>query len=268
MLIKVDGTETYAATGGREHQPDRPWLVFVHGSGFNHLSWMLQTRALAYDGWNVLAPDLPGHYLSRGKPLSGIETMAEWLLKAMDVVGCKQAVICGHSMGGLVALELAQKHPKRVKAIVFVASANAIPVNKYLLELAADNEEKAFASMVAWAHGEEAHNHENTWPGSSLIYNGIDIMRLNKSGTLSVDLQSCNSYKSGTQSAETIDCPTLCVFSKLDKMTPVRGGLILAAALGDNETTLLDDCGHSIPSERPRELNAAIRKFLAAKVSQ
>ncbi|MGI9401456.1 MAG: alpha/beta fold hydrolase [Rhizobiaceae bacterium] len=266
MLIKVDNVETHIATGGREHHPDKPWMVFIHGSGFNHLSWMLQTRALAYDGWNVLAPDLPGHYLSKGDPLEGIEAMADWMLKAMDAVDCQQAVICAHSMGGLIALEMAHKQPDRVRAIIFVATADAIPVNKYLLDLAAKNEDKAFASMVAWAHGEEAHNHENTWPGSSLIYNGMDIMRLNQAGTLSVDLNSCNDYADGAKRAKSIKVPTLCVLSKLDRMTPIRGGMRLADALGSNETITLDDCGHSIPGERPRELNSAIRIFLSEKV--
>ncbi|MEM7463620.1 MAG: alpha/beta hydrolase [Pseudomonadota bacterium] len=268
MLIEVEDIDSYAATGGRDHQSDKPWMVFIHGSGFNHLAWMLQTRAMAYDGWNVLAPDLPGHYLSKGEPLAGIEDMAKWLLKAMEAVGCKQAVICAHSMGGLIALELARLKPDAVKAIIFVATANAIPVNKHLLDMAAANEEKAIASMIAWAHGEEAHLHENTWPGSSLIFNGIDIMRLNPAGTLSVDLQSCNDYEHGIERAEQVECPTLCVFSKLDRMTPVKGGMALAKALSDNETIVLDNCGHSIPSERPRELNAAIRDFLAARVSR
>ncbi|MEZ5792610.1 MAG: alpha/beta fold hydrolase [Nitratireductor sp.] len=68
MHFEVDGIPAYASTGGRKHDPDKPWIVFLHGAGSSHLSWVLQTRALSYDGWNVLAPDMPGHNLT-GVPL-------------------------------------------------------------------------------------------------------------------------------------------------------------------------------------------------------
>ena len=56
-------------------------------------------------------------------------------------------------------------------------------------------------------------------------------MRLNPAGTLSVDLQSCNDYEDGIERAKEINCPTLCVFSKNDRMTPLKGGMALAEAL-------------------------------------
>lgn len=265
MRFEINGNQIYAATGGRQHQEGKPWIVFIHGSGFNHLVWIQQTRALAYDGWNVLAPDLPGHHLSAGEPVFGAEAMAAWMLEAMDAAGCGKAVLCGHSMGGLVALELARRAPERVEAAIFVATASAIPVNELLMNLARNDEESAFGAMVAWAYGAHAHNHENSWPGSSQIYAGLDIMRLNRQGALLTDLSTCASYSTGVESARAASIPTLCVFSKLDRMTPVKGGFTLADALYDNQTILLANCGHAIPTESPRELNSAIRKFLAAR---
>jgi pimeloyl-ACP methyl ester carboxylesterase len=190
--------------------------------------------------------------------------MAAWMLDAMDVAGCGKAVLCGHSMGGLVALELARRAPERVNAAIFVATASAIPVNDRLMTMAEKDEESAFGAMVAWAYGPHAHNHENSWPGSSQVFTGLDIMRLNRQGALLTDLSTCAGYATGAESARAARFPTLCVFSKLDRMTPVKGGLALADALTDNQTILLANCGHAIPTESPRELNSAMRKFLAA----
>lgn len=262
MRFEIDGARAFAATGGRKHQPGLPWAVFLHGAGSNHLAWLLQTRSIAYDGFNVLAPDLPAHHLSDGEPLADVSTMAAWVLKAMEAAGCDKATICGHSMGGLIALEMARMAPERVESVVFVATAAAIPVNPQLIETAETNERKAFAAMTAWAHGPEAHMHDNTWPGGSHIGFNIDAMALNRPGALAVDLKACAAFADGEKLAAKLHCASLCVFAAHDRMTPLKAGQKLAALLPDNETVVLEDCGHTIPTERPRELTAALRGFL------
>ncbi|GIL00978.1 MAG: alpha/beta hydrolase [Alphaproteobacteria bacterium] len=263
MKLSVNGAIAHASTGGRRHAEGRPWLVFLHGAGANHLAWVLQARALAYDGFNVLAPDLPGHYLSDGAPIEGIAAQARWVLDAMDAAGAAQAVLVGHSQGGLIALEVARAAPQRVRGVVFIGTAAAIPVNPALIETAENDEERAFASMVSWALGPDAHRHDNTWPGASHVNFGIETMRLNRAGTLAADLRSCAAYEGGIEAARGLACPTLCIFARLDRMTPLKNGLALAAALPDNETVIVEGSGHTLPTERPREVNAAIRRFLA-----
>ena len=265
MRFEVDGIVTHAATGGRAHVDGRPWVVFVHGAGSSHLTWLLQTRSIAYDDCNVLAPDLPGHYLSQGEPLGSVPDMAQWMLKAMDAVGCERAIVCGHSMGGLIALEMARLAPERVEGIVFAATADAIPVNPQLIETAETSEHKAFEAMMAWAHGPDAHMHDNTWPGGSHIHFGIDMMALNRKGALAADLKACAAFDQGEALARALRCPSLCVFAVHDKMTPLKAGKLLASFLPDNETVILADSGHTIPTERPREFTAVLRDFLAAR---
>ena len=59
--------KSYFSTGGRTHQDGAPHLIFLHGSGQSHLSWVLQSRYFAYQGFNILAPDFPGAWpLGRG----------------------------------------------------------------------------------------------------------------------------------------------------------------------------------------------------------
>ena len=66
MKHELDGASIHIATGGLDFDPARPVLVFIHGSGQSHLTWVLQTRYFAHRGFAVLAPDLPGHGLSGG----------------------------------------------------------------------------------------------------------------------------------------------------------------------------------------------------------
>ena len=126
MKISIDSHEVHVANGGREHQAGKPHLLFVHGAGHSHLTFVLQTRALAYDGWNVIAADLPGHGFSGGEPLETIGAMAEFMLKVMDALSVERAVVCGHSMGGLIALALAAIAPHRVRALVMIGTAASI----------------------------------------------------------------------------------------------------------------------------------------------
>ena len=61
MKFKVNGHEVFASTGGRPFDKKKPLIIFVHGSGLTHMTWVLQTRYFAFHGYNSLAIDLPGH---------------------------------------------------------------------------------------------------------------------------------------------------------------------------------------------------------------
>ena len=73
MKFVVNGNEVYASTGGRPFNKNKPLIIFVHGSGLTHMTWVLQTRYFAFHGYSVLALDLPGHGLSGGESLKSIE---------------------------------------------------------------------------------------------------------------------------------------------------------------------------------------------------
>lgn len=262
MHISVNGNDTYASTGGRDHVAERPFLIFIHGSGQNHLSWTQQSRSFAYGGYNVLAPDFPGHGHSAGAALTTIEAMADWIIALMDVANADQAIVVGHSQGCLIALELAARYPVRIKKAVFIAGAAAIPVNEALVSMAEATEPKAIAAMVAWGFGSYAHKFDSTVPGASLIGAGVQLMGQNDCGALAADLNACNTYVQGPDAAAQIKCPTLCILAEKDKMTPLKNGLKLADSLKGARVEIIKGAGHMLPPEKPREVNVALRGFL------
>src|SRR5882672_11161861 len=111
MDFTVDGQTVFATSGGTEFDPARPVIVFLHGAGFNRTTWRLQTRWFAHHGRSVLAVDFPGHGRSQGVPLSSIPALADWTAKFIAATGLKDAALVGHSMGALVALDTAARHP-------------------------------------------------------------------------------------------------------------------------------------------------------------
>src|SRR5512133_849944 len=128
MQLSVNGIDTFVATGGRHFDAALPTIVLLHGAGFDHTTWALHSRWFAHHGFGVLAPDLPGHGRSSGAPLSTIAEMADWTAALLDAAGAPRAKLIGHSMGSLIALETAARHPDKVAALSMIGTAAAMTV--------------------------------------------------------------------------------------------------------------------------------------------
>uniref|UniRef100_UPI0035B10921 alpha/beta fold hydrolase n=1 Tax=Zoogloea sp. TaxID=49181 RepID=UPI0035B10921 len=111
MKLTLAGQGACCYTGGRAFDAARPTVVFIHGAGHDHSVWTLQSRYFASHGWNVLAPDLPGHGQSAGPQLTSIEALADWVLALLAELQIAGATLVGHSMGSLIALEAAARAP-------------------------------------------------------------------------------------------------------------------------------------------------------------
>ena len=263
MYCTVRGKKCFVSTGSREMAADAPCLLFIHGSGQNHLTWLLQTRFFANRGWGALAPDLPGHGLSEGAPLKTIEEMADWCHEFLCEMGYKTATVIGHSQGGLISLEFCHRHPDQTSALAIIASAAAIEVNPQLISMAKKDEAAAIEAMVAWGHGVDGRFHDHAMPGNSHLNLGRRVMTANPAGTLAVDLHACALYQNGIKAAESITAPSLLILARDDRMTPLKSGKILSAAISGAETKIIDKAGHMLPIERGHEVNAGLRALLA-----
>lgn len=261
MHIEVNGTGTFVSTGGREFDPKGEVLLFIHGSGQSHLSWTLQGRFFANRGWQVLAPDLPGHNLSQGEPLASCEAVADWCVELLDALGVEKATVIGHSQGGLVALSMSARHSDRVKKLALLGSAEAIPVNDFLIDLATKAEAKAINFMVSWSHGSVGHKFDHTMPGQSHMATGREVMGQNAPGVLLNDLKACNAYSAGSEDAANVSCPTLIVLARQDRMVPAKFGAKLGGQIANSETVMIEKSGHFLHIEKSVDTNAALRPF-------
>jgi pimeloyl-ACP methyl ester carboxylesterase len=101
-----------------ENEGPRPPLLLLHGAT---LWWRYFLPVLTQLSlrWHTMAPDLRGHGHS-GRVADGyrIEDFAEDCLALMRSFLSEPAVLLGHSLGGLVAIQLAAQHPELVRALV------------------------------------------------------------------------------------------------------------------------------------------------------
>ena len=262
MKHELHGEMIHIATGGVDFDNSKPVLLFLHGSGQSHLTWVLQSRYFAHRGHAVLAPDLPGHGLSGGAPLASIGEMADWSVALLESLGVASATYVAHSQGVLIALEAAARHVDRVSRLALIAGAMAIPVNDMLIDMARSRPEKAFAMMTSWGHGPGAHMFDNTQPGHSFLGYGRRVMAQNDAAALHADLVACNSYDGGPAAAAAVTQPSLCPIAGRDRMTPAKFGHSMAASIAGAETRIFERAGHFLPAEFPLEVNQALATFL------
>ncbi len=258
MQIDVHGHTSHIATGGVALDVTRPAMVLIHGASLDHSVWALQSRYLAHHGRAVLTVDLPGHGKSGGAPLTSIEAMADWIAALLDAAGIAQAALIGHSMGSLVALEAAHRHPDRVRALGLIGTTAVMPVAPDLLNAAAANSHEAIEMLSRWGHGFGAALGNCKAPGLWMTGAAERVLEHAAPGLLSTDLVACNTYANGAAAAASVACPTVIVQGNRDVMTPLKAATALAAAIKGARLTVLEGAAHMLLAERPDEVLKAI----------
>src|ERR1700716_3200116 len=259
MQLAVKGIDTFVATGGREFDTSLPTIVLLHGAGFDHTTWALHSRWFAHHGYSVLAPDLPGHGRSSGAPLAAITDMADWTAALLDAAGAATARLVGHSMGSLIALETAARHPAKVAALSLIGTAATMTVGPDLLKAAETNDRSAIDMVSIWGLGFQAELGGSLAPGLWMHSGAQRVLEQCRPGVLFSDLSACNTYQNALSAAAQITVPTTFILGERDMMTPAKAGKTLAAALPNSRTVVLRGAGHMMMVERPDELLAALR---------
>lgn len=262
MELRVAGRKAFAGTGGAPFDPTKPLVVFVHGAGMDHTIWALQSRYFAHHGRAVLALDLPGHGHSEGPQPASIEPYVDWLAASIELSGAGRATLVGHSMGALVALETAARHPEKVTALALLGCAARMPVHPDLIAAADADDSFAIELMTAWGYGKPAHLGGHRAPGLWMLGGGKHLIARCAAGVLAKDLRACDAYGNAIGAASRIACPTLLVIGSVDRMTPPKGAEALAAAIKGAETVTLRGVGHMMMVEAPDETIAALRRIL------
>jgi pimeloyl-ACP methyl ester carboxylesterase len=259
MQLSVNGIDTFVATGGKPFDKSLPAVVLLHGAGFDHSTWALHSRWFAHHGLAVLAPDLPGHGRSAGKPLSTIADMADWTAALLAAAGASKARLVGHSMGSLIALETAARHLDKVSGLSLIGTAATMTVGPDLLKAAEANDIAAIDMVSIWGLGFKAELGGSLAPGLWMHQGAQRVLQQCAPGVLHNDLAACNAYQNALTAATQVKVPVTVILGERDMMTPAKAGKTLAAAIPNARTIVLPGAGHMMMVEQPDELLAALR---------
>ena len=266
MILTVNGHETFCYTGGKPFDAAKPTVVFLHGVLNDHSVWILQTRSFAHHGWNVLAPDLPGHCKSAGEPPKSVEEAAGFVLALLDAAGVKQAALVGHSFGSLMALEVAAMAPERVTHLALVGTASPMKVSPALLDNALNQPMKAIDMVNMFSHSMLAPPPSALGPGTWLYGGSKALMRRVLASNTQVNVfhrgfQACDDYRGGEAAIAKVRCPVLFILGRNDAMTLPK----LAQPLIDrasNAKVVTVEAGHQMMVEAPDGVLMALKDFL------
>jgi pimeloyl-ACP methyl ester carboxylesterase len=247
--------------------PATPTIVFLHGALNDQSVWSHQSDALAERGHTVLALDLPGHGAANpGPALASVEAMADWLLARLQADGIQRALLVGHSMGSLIALDTARRDPGRIAGLALLGTAAPMKVSDALLASTLDDQAGAIAMVAQWSHAPvpataDAAGEPSLQERSRQLMEHIAAE--GPPGLLHADLAACKAYAGALDAIAALDCPVLFILGRLDKMTPPRAAAALTQA-ARHGTIVEVDAGHAMMAEQPKAVLNALAAFATA----
>lgn len=252
--IDVDNINIACWINPRDFGVHKQSLVFIHGSGGDHTSWVYQYSRLQKQ-FNVVAVDLPGHGGSTGQGENNLDQYCLWIKKLLDILQLKDMILIGHSLGAAITLQFALLYPKTVAAIVPVGGGIKMPVNPDLLTGLKTNPATVVDLICKLSLASENRLKLFDPLRKSLGKTNIDI--------LYGDLYACNNLDL-TVDIGKITGRALVLCGREDKMTPSRFSCEIAARIEGAHLCLIDGAGHMVMLEKPAEFNTALCEFASS----
>jgi 3-oxoadipate enol-lactonase len=244
-------------------------VVLVMGLGGDHLAWGLQIpafaaryRVIAFDNRGVGqtdAPDIP--YTTA--------MMADDTVGLLDALGIERAHVCGVSMGGMIAQEIALRHPARVRTLQLHATlARPDAYMKTLVEAwrkvrVALGRDEAARVLALWLFAPCSYEERPEF---------VELVLQN--AIANPHPQSLTGYLRqgdavlGHDTLERLDllrCPTLVSVADQDVLVPPRFSHAIAQRVPGAELKTIADAGHAYMWEKPDAFNAMCLEFLACR---
>ncbi|NMG30991.1 alpha/beta fold hydrolase [Aromatoleum evansii] len=238
-------------------------LVLLHGWGLTPSVWRGLREALPSRAV-TLAPALPGHGNALPAPSADLAAWSDALLPALP----DRAALCGWSLGGLIALDLARRHPERVARLILIGSTPRFV---------------ARSDDGPWPHGLDAAtvaafnaNFATDPAGTQKKFVALqslgDARRRAVAGELAAALadtgpERAPSLSSGLEVLANTDLrafipeirqPAQLIHGASDALMPLAAAEWLAQQLPDARLAIFDDCGHAPFLSRPDECAALI----------
>ncbi|HEU0197622.1 MAG TPA: alpha/beta hydrolase [Nevskiaceae bacterium] len=266
MDITVNGNRLYAYVGDHPFDAAKPTIIFVHGVLNDHSVWGLQSRHFAYNGFNALAIDLPGHGRSDGAPPESVESAADTILALLDALKVRRAALVGHSWGSLITLEAAGRAPQRVTHLALLGTAFPMKVSPALLDASLHAPEKAIHMVNTFSHSTLCPPPSMLGPGTWVYGTSRALMRRTlrnspRPDLFYTDFLACDRYAGGEKAMAAVTCPTLFVIGKSDQMAAPRSARALANLAAHGRSVEVE-AGHAMMAEAPEVVLNALRGFL------
>ena len=245
--------------------PGAPVLVLLHAFPLDHRMWDDVVQALP-DDLTVLAPDLPGLGRSglAGFDEPSLEAAADAVAASVRDAGATSAVVAGLSLGGYVALALAERHPELVAGLALVdtkstADDDAARANRLRLadEVEAAGTVDAVRAMSVSLLGETSRTAR-----ADLIARLEGWIVEQPPSGVAWSQRAMAARVDRTEVLRTFAGPATVVVGAQDQLTPVSAAEHMVAALSDPVFVTVAGAGHMSAVERPLAVAHALADLI------
>lgn len=248
------GTISYREAGKGEA------LVFLHGINIHSAIWMNQIDYFS-SRYRVIAWDAPSYGGSSPRK-ARIENYAEAFKELMDALGIDEAILVGHSMGGIISGSVATYYPELIKALVLSCTHTgaAQPIGEPLSERYKMRiEERAKVEPLEYGRFTAAKMTTDTI--SAELIEEIAIIVAETSAEHFPINARMNQEADNRQGLARFKRPTLIINGGSDRLGPSEGQKRLLATMPDAETVVFSALGHSPYLEDPSAYNQVLESF-------
>ena len=239
-------------------------VFLLHGVGGGKEAWVHNQTALSAQGFKTIAWDMPGYGASLPLAACSNFALAGALKILIDHVGAKRNVLLGHSMGGMIAQELAALHPSLVHGLILHSTSPAFGKGdgawqqQFLLSRFAPLDQGLGMAGLAL----------QLVPG--MFAPGVDPARIAQAAALMASVPQA-SYRAALSAIVSfnrladlgqIAVPTLCLAGELDMNAPPALVEKMASRIAGAQYVCLPGVGHIANIEKADLFNRTVLSFL------
>lgn len=245
-------------------------LVFVHGVGMNRAVWTPQVQAFARTH-RTITYDLLGHGASPLPPASPcLADFSDQLLGLLTHLGLERVTLVGHSMGALVALDLALRRPECVQRLITLNAVHGRPPaqRQAVMDRARRLRENGAADSLEQTLAR--------WFGVNAACSSRPDIQQIRDWLLAVDRDGyARAYQVFAEADDALagritelGAPALFLTGEFDPHSTPEMSTRLAAEVQRGEARVLLGERHMMAWETPGEVNQLIEDFIARTVDQ
>jgi len=222
-------------------------ILFIAGAGMDHR--LVRSLNLSDSEYNKpLIVDLPGHGLTKGSSSNNIETYSKFLIDSLIAHDLSELSICGHSMGGLVALDMITRHSYKAKSLILVNSIYPTRVADALLTKAKAGNGPAADFIIKYGLYRRLLGIKNAFSEKE------DLVMLD-------DLEACNNYQLDLTDLKNLGLPISIILGSKDKLVDLKAVDSFASVVPSKIHTI-DEVGHFPFFEDPGKLSKLISSLV------
>ena len=222
-------------------------ILFIAGAGMDHR--LVRAIKLPESEFNKpLIVDLPGHGDSKGSSSNSIESYSQFLIDAIDEYNLKNVSLCGHSMGGLVALDMVLKQKFSAHSLILTNSIYPTRVADALLAKAKAGNGDAADFIIKYGLYRRLLGVKNAFSEED-------------NSVMLDDLEACNNYQLDLNDLKSLGITISIILGSKDRLVDLKA-VEKFTDIVPSKTYTIDEVGHFSFFEDPVELSKLISEIV------